>query len=503
MVVLNDVNSKYLIQKFFEEHSLTDHHINSFNKFVRISMQRVVDEVGGIVPDILPIGVRDLKIKFGKIWLEKPVIKEADGSKRKIMPIEARLRNLTYEAPIMLEMSVIQGNEERDKQIVHIGEMPVMLKSDNCYLKGMSKDELIEAGEDPDDPGGYFIVNGTERVVVIVEDLVANKVIVDEEKSGTYPYVAKIFSEDGQYNISHAIEKGKDGMIYVSFSKVQKIPFAILMRALGAQKDQNIIEEVVGSDEDSKFLGDLYINLYELGEVRKVSDALEYIGKRMGIMMPDKRIERAEEIIDKFLLPHIGHSKEARLLKMHFIARAVKKLLLVSYGEIKADDKDHYGNKRLKLCGDLLEVLFRFSFRSLVGDMKYNFERLIKRGKVPNLQSVTRSQFLTSRLRSALATGNWVGEREGISQHLERANFYDTLSGVRRIVSTLTESRENFEARDLHPTHWGKLCTSETPEGTSVGLRKNLAITACISTEPEFMEEEIISRLKSMGVTKK
>jgi DNA-directed RNA polymerase beta subunit len=105
---------------------------------------------------------------------------------------------------------------------------------------------------------------------------------------------------------------------------------------------------------------------------------------------------------------------------------------------------------------------------------------------------------LTSRLRSALATGEWIGDRHGISQHLDRLNYFATLSHIRRVVSLLTSSRENFEARDLHPTHWGKLCTSETPEGVNVGLRKNLALTCEISIEPEMSEKEIITKLKAV-----
>jgi len=491
--------SKFLITKYFENRSFTDHNINSFNKFIKIGMQKVVDEVNEVIPDILPIGVRDLRIKLGKIWAEKPVVHEADGSRRPIMPIESRLRNLTYEAPILLEMSIVQGGEEKDRQTINIGDMPVMVRSGNCYLNGMNREQLIEAGEDPDDPGAYFIVNGTERVVVIVEDLVTNKVLVDEIKSGPYPHIAKIFSEDGQYNIPHTIERSKDGMIYVTFTKIQKIPAAVLLKALGMKKDQEIIEAI---GNDPRFASDLYINLYESQEAGTQNAALEHIGKKTGIMIPEKRIERAEEMIDKFFLPHVGHSKEDRLLKAMFLARAIRKLLLVTCGDLKSDDKDHYGNKRLRLCGDSLETLFRFSFRMIMGDMKYNFERLVKRGKIPNLQSITRSQLLTSRLRSALATGEWIGDRHGMSQHLDRLNHFATLSHLRRVVSLLTASRENFEARDLHPTHWGKLCTSETPEGVNVGLRKNLALTCEISTEPEVSEEEIIKKLKTVGLEK-
>lgn len=494
---MNKEESQFLLKKYFESRSFIDHNINSFNKFIKYGIQKVVNEVGEIIPDILPIGVRDLRIKLGKIWVEKPVIREADGSRRKIYPMEARLRNLTYEAPILLEMTIVQGGEEKERQVIHIGNMPIMIRSENCYLYNMDKEKLIEVGEDPDDPGGYFIINGTERVIVIVEDLVTNKLLVDEQKGSTYPYVGKIFSEDGQYNIPHTLEKAKDGTIYISFTKLQKVPIVILMKALGLTKDKEIIEAI---STNPKFGPDLYINLYEAKDIKRAENALENIGKRMGIMIPEKRIERAEEIIDKFLLPHIGHSKESRIMKAMFLARAVRKLLLVSHGDLKPDDKDHYSNKRLRLCGDLLENLFRFSFRMLIGDAKYNFERLVKRGKIPNLQSVVRSQLLTSRLRSALATGEWIGDRHGISQHLDRLNYFATISHIRRVVSLLTASRENFEARDLHPTHWGKLCTSETPEGVNVGLRKNLAITCEISTESEIGEEEVISRLKKIGL---
>lgn len=487
--------SQFLLAKYFESRSFTDHNINSFNKFLKTGVQRVVDEVNEVVPDILPIGVRDLRIKLGKIWVEKPLVKEADGSRRKILPTEARLRNITYEAPIFLEMSIVQSGEEKDKQTVVIGEMPIMLKSENCYLHGQESDKLIESGEDPDDPGAYFIINGTERVVVIVEDLVTNKVLADEQKTGTFPYTAKIFSEDGQYNIPHTLEKGRDGMIYVTFTKIQKVPFVVLMKALGMTKEKEITDLI---SDNPKFASDLYINFYDSKDIKKPEDALDEIGKKTGVMITEKRIERAEEIIDKFFLPHIGHSREDRILKAQFLCRAIRKLLMVSYGDLQPDDKDHYSNKRLRLAGDLLENLFRFSFRMLMGDMKYNFERLVKRGKIPNLQSITRSQLLTSRLRSALATGEWIGERHGISQHLDRLNYFATLSHIRRVVSLLTSSRENFEARDLHPTHWGKLCTSETPEGVNVGLRKNLALTCEISIEPEMSEQEIITKVKGI-----
>jgi DNA-directed RNA polymerase beta subunit len=247
-------------------------------------------------------------------------------------------------------------------------------------------------------------------------------------------------------------------------------------------------------------MGEIYINLYKISDLQTVDDAMNLIGKRMGITYSSKiRVERAEEVVDKFLFPHIGHSKEKRYLKAVYLAKMIRKLMLFSHGIIKPDDKDHYKNKRLRLCREMMESLFRVSFRMFIGDMKYNFERLVKRGKLPSISSVTRAKLLTIRIKSSLATGQWVGGRQGVSQHLERNNYCGTLSHLRRVASLLTSQRENFKARDLHPSHYGRLCASETPDGTNVGLRKNLGITCEISI-PNKDNDKIIENLEKMGL---
>ncbi|MCW1296485.1 MAG: DNA-directed RNA polymerase subunit B'' [Candidatus Parvarchaeota archaeon] len=489
---------KIILDAYFKDRSIIIHNIESFNKFIDKGMQRVVDEIGGISSDILPEDIQSLKIKFGKITVEKPHTQEAEGIAEEITPMQARLRNITYESPIILEMVMEKDGVEIERNNIRIGSIPIMLKSKYCVLNGKTEEELIEYGEDPNDPGGYFIINGTERIIVIIEDLAPNKVFTETDKTGPFPTIAKIFSEDTQYRIPHVLERSKDGIIYVSFARANKVPFAILMKALGITNEKAIVSAV---SDDEKLFSDLYINLYETSEIKSEEDALDFIGRKLGVTYSKpKRVERACEVIDKFLFPHIGHSEYDRLPKAYFLAKTIKKLLLVSQGVFPEDDKDHYSNKRLRLCGDMLETLFRFSFRMLVGDMKYNLERLLKRGRLPTLQAITRAQLLTSRIRSALATGEWIGERHGISQHIDRLNHFATLSHLRRVVSLLTASRENFEARDLHPTQWGRLCSHESPEGPGIGLRKNLAITCEISTECSISDEELIQQLKNFGL---
>jgi len=476
--------------------SLVQHQINSFNEFIENNLQKIIVEQKKIVPDIIPEGSRTIQIKLGSVWVEKPTVFEADGVRRPLTPQEARLRDLTYDAPVMLEMWICRDGVDEEKQAVNIGSIPIMVRSKFCYLHGKTREELIKMGEDPEDLGGYFIINGTERVIVAIEDLAPNRIFV-EKSSGTSPYIAKVFSDDGQFKIPHLIEKAKDGMIYVSFTRLKKIPFAVLLKALGFESDKEIMDAI--SDDENLQL-DIYINMYETAEVETKVQAIDYLGKKMGVTQEVLRKKRVVDTLDSFLFPHIGHSEKDRKIKGHLLAKVIKKLLLFSYGKITSDDKDHAKNKRLQLVGESMESLFRFAFKMLAADIKYNFERLVKRGKTPSLVRATRSKLLTSRIGSIIGTGEWVGGRHGVSQHLDRMNFFSALSHLNRVVSPLKTAREAFEARDLHPTQWGRLCAVETPEGPSIGLRKNLAMLSAVSPYPEESESKIIKKLEEHGL---
>jgi DNA-directed RNA polymerase beta subunit len=162
------------------------------------------------------------------------------------------------------------------------------------------------------------------------------------------------------------------------------------------------------------------------------------------------------------------------------------------------DDKDHYMNKRIKMSGDLLADLFRMNLKVLIGDLLYNFQRIVKRGKFPSIKVIIRDKLLTSRIYSAMATGNWVGGRKGISQRIQRVNYLNTISHLQKVSSPLSNTQENFAARELHATHLGRLCPSETPEGTNIGLKKNFALLASVSKD--IKEEDVLKALKNAGL---
>jgi len=482
-----------LVEAFIKEKGLVRQHLDSYNDFIERGIQQVIDEIGGIDLDI-----EGVDVKFGKVSLDPPSTKETDGSRPAVFPSEARLRNLSYTAPIKLEMSIVKNGREQPPVEVYIGELPVMLKSKICRLYGFDEQQLINAGEDPLDPGGYFIINGSERVIVTQEDLASNAILVErDEHMGTE--VSKVFSTHRGFRSLVVVERKRDGLLRVAFPAVPgQVPLVVIMRALGLESDREIVSAV---SEDPEIIRELFENLQEAIDVKTKEDALDIIGKRVAIgQTREYRLQRAQEVLDKYLLPHIGSKPTDRIAKAYYLGRMAEQVIELGLGRREVDDKDHYGNKRLKLAGDLLENVFRLAFLNLTRDIKYQLERAYARGREMNLKTAARADVLTERIRHALATGNWPGGRTGVSQLLDRTNYIAAISHLRRVVSPLSRSQPHFEARDLHPTHWGKICPCETPEGPNCGLVKNLALMAEISTGTD--ESKVERLIYKLGVNK-
>lgn len=325
-----------ITESFFKVRGLVRQHLDSFNDFLRNKLQEVIDEQGEITTEI-----PGLKIKLGKIRFDKPGIRETDrGPLREITPMEARLRNLTYSVPLYLTMIPIENNIEGEPVEVYIGDLPIMLKSIADPTATLPPEKLIEIGEDPKDPGGYFIVNGTEKVIVAQEDLATNRVLVDYGKSGSnITHVAKVTSAAAGYRVQVVIERLKDSTIQVSFATVPgKIPFVILMRALGFTTDRDIVYAV---SLDPEIQNELLPSLEQASSITTVEDALDFIGNRVAVgQKRENRIQKAEQVIDKYFLPHLGTSPEDRKKKGYYLASAVNKLLELYLGRREPDDKE-------------------------------------------------------------------------------------------------------------------------------------------------------------------
>ena len=317
-----------LVNAFIREKGLVRQHLDSYNNFIDNVLQEIVDEVG-----IVETEIPGVKVRLGSIEVGEPKIREADGSESAVTPMIARLRDLTYSAPIYLEMSLIVDDEERETTRVYIGEMPIMVRSSKCILSKVNRSKLIKMGEDPEDPGGYFIVNGSERVLITQEDLAVNRVLVDTGGTGSsVTHTAKVFSSTAAYRIPVTVERTKDGMLHVTIPSIpSKIPLIVMMRALGLESDKEIVNAISDNDE---VIDELVPSLLEQSKIAStVEEALDYIGSRVAIGQPRRiRIERAKQILDNFFLPHIGNKPENRRDKAYFIGQMVEKLIETVHG---------------------------------------------------------------------------------------------------------------------------------------------------------------------------
>jgi len=468
-----------VIERFIKEKGLVRQHINSYNDFIARKLREIIEE-----ESIVQTSSPNFYAVITDVRIGNPQVREFDGSiNTSITPLECRIRNLTYAAPVYVNIVLVEdGIKSASPEPILLCEIPVMVRSVKDPTSTMDEKTLREIGEDPRDPGGYFIINGSERILVAQEDLAPNRVIVDYAKEGlNVTHMAKVVSATTGYRVPIILDRHKDGTLHISFPAVTgKIPFAVMMRALGLESDYEIALAVSPDQEIQK---ELIPSLLQSAEIKTSTDALEFIGNRVAVGQPrEVRIERAEQIIDRYFLPHLGTSKNDRLKKALYLGYMALKLIEFMLGRREADDKDHYRNKRLKLAGDLLAVQFRVAYRAFLKDFRYQLEKARARTrKVTQISALVRSDIITERIRHAMATGNWVGNRVGVSQILDRTNWISVHSHLRRVVSPLSRSQPNFEARDLHGTQWGRICLFETPEGPNCGLVKNMALTAYIS----------------------
>ena len=327
---------KDIIKNYFKDYSLVESNINSFNNFLDRQLQKIIDEISEIVPTIIPQEFENFKIKFNKIEVGRPEITEADGSRRTIYPMEARLRKLTYSAPIYLEVATYINDIQRELFTIQVGKMPIMLRSKYCHLSGLKREDLIKKGEDPTDTGGYFILNGNERVLITVEDLASNKFFVKKVETGPSKFVGKLFSERENYRIPHTIEQMKDGILNLSYARFQRVPVIEVIKALGLTKDQEIMESI-GSD---KQVDDILVNLYNSINVKNQKDAIESLAKKIGMMQKEFVEERTLEQIDRYLLPHIGLTSKDRLHKAYHLCKLFRRYLYISNGHASLSDQD-------------------------------------------------------------------------------------------------------------------------------------------------------------------
>ncbi len=527
-----------VITSYFEEHGLVSQQIGSFNQFLDSNIQEIINENNliSIIPDskYAPSKKDNSNIKyefeFSQLHVnDKPSYHNHTGDNPStIHPNEARIRNLTYESSMFIDVktrkkyfnSKKKSEEMNEEPItwekVFIGKIPIMVRSKFCALDGKNDIGRIDVQECVFDQGGYFIIGGGEKVLVAQERMATNFVYVFRKREANgYSWQAEIRSNlDGSNRPASQFSvkipgKGKGEKLgKVITARIpyirQDINIIILFRALGLDQDKDILDHIIFDDNDTSMLELLRPSLEDAFEIHEQNKALDYIGRRGAAESVEqaKRISYAKDMLQKEMLPHVSTLPNNESKKAFFIGYMVYRLANCALGRTNEDDRDHYGKKRLDMAGALFAGLFRQLFRRFTKETQMNMKELIDQNRENTLKNAIRSNIITHGLRYALATGNWGTnksgqvQKTGVAQVLNRLTFVSSLSHLRRLNTPLQKQGKLTKPRQLHNTHWGMVCPAETPEGQSCGLVKNLSMMAYVSVgTPSIIVQDTLESL--------
>lgn len=534
-----------VIDKYFKEKGLVSQQIESFDDFVNTTIQEIVEDMGevAVTPENQYLPGQDVSqytyvIKFDEVFVSAPVHTEADGECHEIYPHEARLRGLTYSAPLYISVKYrqYQLNELRKynktdepikaKDIPYhlLCFLPLMLRSHHCRLKGKTDRDLTQRGECIFDQGGYFIINGSEKVIIAQERMSNNHVYVFKKvQPWKYEWVCEtrshvptggrptstIFLQMYTNGPRGAID-GQQIRSTLPYIRID-IPVVVIFRALGFVSDRDIIEHIVYDFKDTEMMERFRPSLEEASPIQNQIVALDYIGTRGSAQNVSRRerVQYARDILQKEVLPHVGCDDNIETKKAFFMGYIIHKMLMCSLGRLEEDDRDHLGNKRLDLAGPLLGGLFRTLFKKLTKDVRKYLQKCLDGGKDFTLALALDSRTVSDGLKYSLATGNWGDKknasRAGVVQVLNRLTYASALSHLRRCNAPLAKTGKIAKPRMLHSSHWGMVCPAETPEGHAVGLVKNLSLMAYVTVGAEegpvlsFLEEWTMENLTEIS----
>ncbi|KAF4377928.1 hypothetical protein F8388_018529 [Cannabis sativa] len=239
------VDKFQLLPEFLKIRGLVKQHLDSFNYFINTEIKKIVRANDRIVSSVDP----SIYLRFKDIRIGEPSV-TLDGVSEKLEPQTCRLSDMTYAAPIKVDVEYIEGSHHLkskvEKNDVIIGRMPIMLRSCCCVLYGKDEAELAKLGECPLDPGGYFVIKGTEKVLLIQEQLSKNRIIIDTDKKGNVNASVTSSSEAVRSKTIIQMENGKLYLMLNQFS-TKKIPIMVVMKAMGMQSDQEVVQ-MLGRD---------------------------------------------------------------------------------------------------------------------------------------------------------------------------------------------------------------------------------------------------------------
>lgn len=487
------------------QRSVVRHQIESFNTFINYTLKTIISE-NSDVTSVSSDGKTSWHIQFCNVCIHKPTSRESEGFEFPLMPHAARLRGLTYSSSVCVDLchDKVDRRGATPKLVwrkvyrsVVLCRIPIMLGSDACYLSDASK----RSNECLIDRGAMFVINGHEKVLLCQEKMRVNVPFVFNGKGTKYGLVCEVRS-------CHELKLRSTSTITMMTttpsggglpSIVCKLPFLqttiplpTLFRVLGATtrdealkfipipQDEPVMEHIIRSIFDSD---------EHAGETQE--DAFEWLGRETTREVTrERRNKYCLHILGNELLPHVGlrvdHLCNQR--KMHYLGFMVARLLCVHIGKDPVDDRDDYSNKRVDSAGVLMALLMRQLYRAYLKSISVSQHRLVENGKIDTTSfgDLISDKRITSGFKYAMATGVWNAQKNGLSsqngvaQVMSRMTALSAQSNLRRVNTPISREGKCPKPRQLHPTSYGIICPSESPEGSGCGLVKNLALNTVI-----------------------
>ncbi len=525
-----------IIDSYFRGHHLdrlVRHQLESYDNMTNHQLEKTINMYNPkrIVSDedLDPAtGLYSLEVEctFSNFHLHRPQIHENNGATKIMFPQEARLRSFTYASVMTIDITfkytVRGGDNLQNVQVfektfpkIHIGKLPIMVKSSNCVLTQYKHVDDVQSGECKMDAGGYFIMNGSEKTVLGQERPAENRVYCfNVSKNNTkYSHTAEIRSIPdtkciSPKQISMMLSSKNTGIGYTITIQIPRVkapvPLFVVFRALGVLSDREICDRILIDVDESQveqMLEGIKPSVREADKCVTQEEALRVMTSNASYTPnnTDKEIgakkkrEFAMEILKNDLFPHCS-THEQKLFMLGYMAN---KLLQTSFGWIKTDDRDSFTNKRIDATGALLNNQFRSHFGKMVKDMEKLVVKEIKTGSwrstedyvnivnLTNINKIVKPTTIESGINRALSTGDFGvkpnSNKVGVAQVLSRNTYPSSLSHLRRVSTPSDKNGKIIEPRKLHGTTWGFMCPAETPEGASVGLVKNLSIMSHIT----------------------
>lgn len=520
-------------------------HIGSFNALTEGPdgglLNQAVKDIGGKVvfdgtksdenPNYLG---NKLTLSVEQVSISKPVSNDGVSSavERKVFPSESRQRLSSYRGKLLLKLRwAINDGEESFTEIRDCGGLPVMLQSNRCHLNKLSPNELVKHKEESDELGGYFIINGIEKLIrmLIVQRRNHPMAIIRPSfanRGASYSqYGIQIRSvrpdQTSQTNVLHYLNDGEVTFRFSWRKNEYLIPVVMILKALCELNDREIFDGIVGSDTSNSFLTDrlellLRGHKKKYGELHNRRQALQYLGDKFRVVLqasPDATdFQVGEELLKRIVLVHLGDSNEDKSRMLLFM---IRKLYSLVAGECSPDNPDATQHQEVLLGGFLYGMIIKEKIEEYLQNIKLQIQSDVNRGLAVNFKErkyMTRvlmrvNENIGSKLQYFLSTGNLVSQSgldlqqvSGYTVVAEKINFYRFISHFRMVHrGSFFAQLKTTTVRKLLPESWGFLCPVHTPDGSPCGLLNHFAHKCKISTSQSDVSR-IPSLLYSLGV---